>query len=55
MDGKKLLMLLNFRSKAAVYNIGTDVSKATILLSNYAKPAGNGTLQPYEAVVYELK
>lgn len=55
MDGKKLLVLLNFRSRAAVYNFGTDVSKATPLLGNYAKPAGNGTLQPYEAAVYELK
>jgi oligo-1,6-glucosidase len=55
MDGKKLFVLLNFRSKASVYNIGTDVSKATVLLGNYAKPASNGTLQPYEAVVYEIK
>jgi oligo-1,6-glucosidase len=55
MDGKKLLVLLNFRATASKYDLGMDLSKASILLSNYSKPASNRTLQPYESVVYELK
>ncbi|OOQ61499.1 oligo-1,6-glucosidase [Mucilaginibacter pedocola] len=55
LNGKKLLVLLNFRAKASAYNIGMDISKASVLLSNYAKPSASGTLQPYEAVVYEVK
>lgn len=55
MDGKKLLVLLNFRAAPSVYHIEPDLSKASVLLSNYTKASAAGTLQPYEAVVYELK
>lgn len=55
LDGKKLLVLLNFRATASKFDIGMDLSKAVVLLGNYSKTMGNSTLQPYEAIVYELK
>jgi len=54
LDGKKLLILLNFKSKAATANTGIDLSKSRILIDNYTEPSTNGQLKPYEAVVYEL-
>ncbi|QEC77047.1 glycoside hydrolase family 13 protein [Mucilaginibacter ginsenosidivorax] len=55
LDGKKLLVLLNFTSNVATTNTGVDFSKANVLLGNYPQSSKNGTLKPYEAVVYELK
>ena len=53
--GKKFLVLLNFKSKAATVNTaGIELSKAKVLIGNYASPSANGSLQPYEAVIYEL-
>ncbi len=54
LDGKKLLIVLNFRKTASTVNTGIDISKSKILLSNYLLPATDATLRPYEAVVYEL-
>ena len=54
LDGKKLLVLLNFKSSVSATSTGIDLSKAKIVLGNYSKPSTNGTLQPYEAVIYEL-
>ncbi|WP_299289700.1 alpha-glucosidase [uncultured Mucilaginibacter sp.] len=53
-NGKKLLVLLNFKNKAAVVNTGIDLAKAKVLLGNYAEPAQDAKLRPYEAVVYQL-
>ncbi|SEO56830.1 oligo-1,6-glucosidase [Mucilaginibacter gossypiicola] len=55
LNGRKLLVLLNFTSKAASAQTGLDLNNATVLIGNYQKPSKNGTLMPYEAVVYELK
>ncbi len=54
LNGKKLLVLLNFKSKASTVNTGIDISKVKVLLGNYPSPSTNSTLQPYEAVVYQL-
>jgi len=54
LNGKKLLVLLNFRSHRASANTGIDLTKAKILIDNYGKTASTGELQPYEAVVFEL-
>jgi oligo-1,6-glucosidase len=54
LDGKKMLVLLNFRSKSVTVKTGIDLSKTKTLISNYKTPSANGTLQPYEAIVYEL-
>ena len=51
---KTLLVMLNFKNKTAAANTGIDLSHATLLLGNYANPSTGATLQPYEAVVYQL-
>jgi oligo-1,6-glucosidase len=54
LDGKKVLVLLNFKDKAASAVTGLDLSKARVLLGNYATSASlRAELRPYEAVVYE--
>ncbi|WP_245446989.1 glycoside hydrolase family 13 protein [Mucilaginibacter celer] len=55
LDGKKLLIMLNFRDKPVDTQTGIDVSKANVLIGNYEHPSKDGKLLPYEAVVYELK
>lgn len=54
LNGKKMLILLNFSDKEAAANTGIEMSKAKVLLGNYAAPSSDGKLKPYEAVVYEL-
>jgi oligo-1,6-glucosidase len=54
LNGKKFLVLLNFKNKPASANTGIDISKARVLLGNYATQSKDGQLQPYEAVIYEL-
>ncbi|MFV8373699.1 glycoside hydrolase family 13 protein [Flavobacterium sp. LB1P71] len=57
LDGKKLLVLLNFTDKNSTYKIGISVAKSKIILDNYAgtKKLKNNILRPYEAIVIELK
>ncbi|QEM12930.1 glycoside hydrolase family 13 protein [Mucilaginibacter rubeus] len=55
LNGRKLLVLLNFTNKAASTQTGIDLNNANVLIGNYQKPSKNGTLLPYEAVVYEVK
>ncbi len=55
LNGKKLLILLNFSSNNATVIAGINVSKATTLINNYSSANNSNTLRPYEAVVYELK
>jgi oligo-1,6-glucosidase len=54
LNGRKLLVLLNFTSKVEAFNTGIDMSKSKLLLDNYSKPSSGNTLQSYEAAVYEL-
>ena len=54
LNGKKLLILLNFTEKEATANTGLDLSKAKFLLGNYQTPSTDGKLKPYEAVIYEF-
>ncbi|MDR6940175.1 glycoside hydrolase family 13 protein [Mucilaginibacter pocheonensis] len=55
LNGKRLLILLNFKSVAASANTEIDLNKARILIGNYDHPSKNGKLRPYEAIVYELQ
>lgn len=55
LDGKKLLILLNFRSKPKIANTGLDLAKTKVLIDNYTEPSTDGKLKPYEAVVYKLE
>ena len=54
-NGKKILVLLNFKAQPAMANTGLDLSQARILIGNYTDPSITGTLRPYEAVVMEIK
>ncbi len=54
LNGKKLLILLNFKDKEATVNTGLDLSKAKVILGNYSTPSADGKLKPYEAVIMEL-
>jgi oligo-1,6-glucosidase len=54
LNSKKLLILLNFKSNNAKVNTGFDLNKAKVLINNYTAASTDGTLKPYEAVIYEL-
>ncbi len=54
-NGKKLLVLLNFKSTPAMVNTGISLTKARLLMDNYSTPSSGSKLQPYEAAVYELR
>jgi len=54
LNGKKFLVLLNFKNKTATANTGLELKRANILINNYPDASTNGTLKPYEAVIYEL-
>ena len=53
-NGKKMLVMLNFKAKQSTANIGINLSKAKVLIDNYAVASTGTTLKPYEAVVYKL-
>ena len=55
LNGKKILVLLNFSSKPATANINIDLTSSNLLIGNYASANNTTALRPYEAVVYELK
>ena len=55
LNGRKLLVVLNFTSHASNVNANIDLSKASLLISNYKHSSNTLNLQPYEASVYELK
>ncbi|MBI1225027.1 MAG: alpha-glucosidase [Bacteroidetes bacterium] len=54
LNGRKLLVMLNWKATAAKANTGIDLSKAKLLLGNYPAPLLDGNLRPYEAVILEL-
>jgi oligo-1,6-glucosidase len=57
LNGKKVLVLLNFTEKESTYNLGFSIAKSKIILGNYPKSKSMkaNTLRPYEAVILELK
>jgi len=55
LDGRKLLILLNFRNEPKAASTGLDLSKGKVLIDNYTEPSTDGKLKPYEAVVYQLE
>jgi oligo-1,6-glucosidase len=54
LDGRRLLVLLNFRAKSGSIATDLPLGRATVLAGNYPEPSRNGTLRPYEAVILEL-
>jgi len=57
LNGKKMLVMLNFTSKDGVVNTAFGSAEARLLLSNYGDTIQTvkTKLKPYEALVYELK
>lgn len=55
LEGKKLLVMLNFSSKKAAVKTGLNTNNATVLSNNYGGKSSMTELRPYEAVVMELK
>lgn len=53
-NGKKWLVLLNFRSAVSRVQTGYDLSKAKVMISNYPAASLDGSLKPWEAVILEL-
>ncbi len=53
-NGKKMLVMLNFKARPSTANTGIDLSKAKVLIDNYNVASAGNILKPYEAVVYEL-
>jgi oligo-1,6-glucosidase len=54
LNGKKILVLLNFTNKPAPVNIGNNLSNGSLLIDNYGNASSVATLRPYEAAVYQL-
>jgi len=56
LNGKKVLVMLNFTGKTAAVSTPYGASNANLLLCNYADNAKTvkSELRPYEAVVYQL-
>ncbi|MDI5896740.1 glycoside hydrolase family 13 protein [Flavobacterium yafengii] len=57
LEGKKVLVLLNFSDKESSFNIGISTTKSKIILNNYTgtKNLKKNVLRPYEAALIELK
>lgn len=57
LEGKKILVLLNFSEKKSAFSIGVSTSKSKIILDNYTgtKNFKKNVLRPFEAVIIELK
>lgn len=53
-NGKKWIVLLNFRSAVSRVQTGYDLSKAKVMISNYPAASLDGSLKPWEAVILEL-
>ncbi len=53
-NGRKMLVLLNFRDKVAPVQTGFSLKDAKLLLGNYPNASRDGKLKPYEALVFEL-
>ncbi|CAN1573877.1 AmyA Glycosidases [Flavobacteriaceae bacterium] len=54
LNGKKLLIVLNFTSKNTSIKTGINIKGAKVVMNNYATPSKTEELRPYEAVIYQL-
>jgi len=53
LDGKKMLIMLNFKAKTVGVPKGIHLDGAKLALDNYTTPVNTELLRPYEAVIYE--
>ncbi len=54
LDGRKILVMLNFSRRRIVTDTGMDISRSRVLISNYPTKMEGRELRPYEAIVFEL-
>ena len=56
LNGKKVLILLNFSEKTSPFEIEISLSKSKVVLNNYngKSEIKNNTLRPYEAIIIEI-
>ena len=54
LNGRKILVLLNFKSQQATAHTGLSLSGSRILIGNYSSASSSETLKPYEAKVIQL-
>lgn len=52
LDGRKILVLLNFADKEATVNLGFEIERGMLLFGNYDHY--DGRLKPYQAAVIEV-
>ena len=52
LNGKKMLVLLNFSKQKAKANLNIDLTNAKVLINNY--PKTDSQLLPYQAIVYQI-
>ncbi|EIA09394.1 glycoside hydrolase family 13 protein [Flavobacterium frigoris] len=57
LNGKKLLVLLNFTNDTATYNLKFKLEKHEVILNNYndSTPVKNNQLRPYESVIIKFE
>jgi oligo-1,6-glucosidase len=57
LEGKKVLILLNFTGKEASFDLGFSTKHTTLILGNYPNKSllTSNTLRPYESLILELK
>lgn len=56
LDGKELVILLNFTANEASYNLDFKLDKGNIILNNYTDKSTieRGALLPYQAIIIEI-
>ncbi|MCY7345291.1 MAG: alpha-glucosidase [Pyrinomonadaceae bacterium] len=54
LNGRKLLILLNFTEEESAAALDSDFQNVKVLLGNYSAPSIDGKLKPYEAVIFEV-
>ena len=54
LNGRKLLILLNFKATESTIKTDLDLNKAKVLLGNYKDFSTDGKLKPYQAIILEL-
>ena len=55
LNDRKILIALNFSDKDSIINTSLDVSNAKVMLSNYSAISFQKILQPYEAIILEIR
>lgn len=57
LNNKKIVVLLNFTNKKAVYNLNFKLGKHEVILDNYedCTKVKNNSLRPYEALIIDIE